>query len=76
MCQPELDWRLIFQTAMWTFFIVMPPPSFHDNLRFGKIIEPFDIQALIAQPAVETLAESILPWTARFDVQRLNASTC
>ncbi len=50
----------------------MSPPSFNDDFRFSRIIEPFDVQAFIAQSAIEAFASGILPWTSRFDIERVD----
>ena len=51
----------------------MPPPTFDEYLRFYKCVELLTGQQLIAEPTVERLDVTVLPWTARFDEQCLHA---
>jgi len=39
----------------------VPPPSLDDHLRLGAAAEPFEAQALVAELAVETFRDAILP---------------
>jgi len=51
----------------------MSSPSFNDHSSFSQILEPFDIQTLISQAAIEAFPKGILPRTARLDIERLDA---
>jgi len=50
--------------------VVVLAPYFDDDARFLQAEEEFAVQEFIAQLAVERFTASILPWTARLDVQR------
>ena len=58
---------------MRTDLIVMPPPGFDDNLCLAPRSEPFQVQALVAELAIETLARAVLPGLARIDQGCLDA---
>lgn len=53
--------------------VVVPPPSFGQDLRLGQRVENLLVQQFITHRAVEGLAVAILPWAAGCDVERLHA---
>ena len=53
--------------------IVMMSPLFQDYLRFLERIKCFCVQAFIAQPPVKAFVVAVLPRTARFDIEGLDA---
>ncbi len=57
---------------MRTLLVIVLPPTFDDYFRFPQIIEPFHVQAFIAQSAVEAFSFGILPRATRFDIKRAN----
>src|SRR5437762_9614385 len=48
--------------------IVVTTPAFDDDLRFPQRVEDLAIEQLVTQPGIKTLAEPVLPRTARRDV--------
>ena len=58
---------------MWTNLVVVAAPGFHDGLGLGAREEPLHAQALVAELAVEALADAILPRLARVDQRGLDA---
>ncbi len=48
---------------MRTFLIIVLPPTFDNYLCFPQIIEPLDVQAFVAQSAVEAFTSGILSYT-------------
>ena len=58
---------------MRTDLIVMPPPGFDDNLCLAPGPEPFQVQALVTELAIETLARAVLPGLAGIDQGCLDA---
>ena len=52
---------------MWTHGIVVPPPSFDDDLRFATAAEPLEVQALVAEAPVKALVHAVLPRLAWVD---------
>lgn len=53
--------------------VVLITPLLDDDLGLLQTVEDLLIEAFVAQFAVEGLAISVLPWTARLDVQRLRS---
>ena len=49
----------------------MAPPSFDEDLGFGKAEEDLPVEQFVAQVAVEAFAVAILPRATGFDVGRL-----
>ena len=47
--------------------IVMAPPDFDEDARFGAAAKPFHAQALVAELAVEALVVAVLPRLAGID---------
>ena len=58
---------------MRTDLIVMAPPGFDDNLCLTPGPEPFQVQALVPELAIETLARAVLPRLAGIDQGCLDA---
>ena len=58
----ELVRREIAEARVWT-----------DHLRLGTRTKPFEVQALVAELAVEALRDAILPRLARVDQCRADA---
>ena len=52
----------------------MPAPAFDDDQRFTKRAEYCPVQQFVAQPGIEALDVTILPWAPRRDVGRLRAN--
>ncbi len=52
--------------------VEVPPPSLDDDLRLGTRAKPFEAEALVAELAVETLADPVLLRLARIDERRTN----
>ena len=50
----EFLWRHVAQRAMWTHPVVIDPPEFNRLSRIVQCQEPVLVQALLAEPAVET----------------------
>jgi hypothetical protein len=50
----------------------MSPPALDQHLRLAKRGEDFHIQQLVAQLGIEAFIVSILPRTARLDIERLH----
>src|SRR5215472_1202106 len=60
--------RAICQAAVRALLIVVDPPCFDLAPGIGQILKPVRIQALVAEPAIETLDETVLHWLAGLDV--------
>ena len=58
---------------MRTDLMVMAPPGFDDNLCLTPGPEPFQVQALVAELAIEILARAVLPGLAGSDQGCLDA---
>ena len=58
---------------MRTNLVVVKTPGFDDGLGFGSGAEPLHAQALVAELAVEALADAILPGLAGVDQRGLDA---
>src|ERR1700719_273917 len=69
----ELVRREIAEARVWTHLVVVAPPSLDDHLRLGTRTKPFEVQALVAELAVEALRDAILPRLARLDQCRADA---
>src|SRR4029077_15099779 len=63
----------IAEARVWTHLVVVAPPSLDDHLRLGTRTKPFEVQALVAELAVEALRDAILPRLARLDQCRADA---
>ena len=57
----------IVEARMWPHCIVMATPDFDEDESFAAAAEPLQVQALIAQLAVEALVGAVLPGFARID---------
>ncbi len=53
--------------------IVVASPSFDEHLCLPERREDFSVEQLVSELRVQALAIAVLPRTARFDVERLNA---
>ena len=67
-------WRAVAKSAVWSFCVVVLPPLFDQDLRLGQAVEDFAVEQLIAEPGVEALAISVLPWRTGLDVGRSGAN--
>ena len=47
---------------MWPLRVVVPPPLLNDDPGFFQAVEDLSVQELIAEPGIEALAVSVLPW--------------
>src|SRR5580700_8290963 len=54
----ELVRREIAEARVWTHLVVVAPPSLDDHLRLGTRTKPFEVQALVAELAVEALRDA------------------
>src|SRR5450755_4847197 len=77
---PRLLWqgslrcrRPVAQRRVRPLRVVVFAPPLRQNLCLLQRVEDLAVQELIAQLPVETLTVPVLPWTPRFDVQRLRA---
>jgi len=52
--------------------IVMAPPALDENLSLVECRELLAFEQLVTELGVEALAIAILPWAARFNVERLH----
>jgi len=69
-CQPsllELLWGQVAERLVWSFGIVLVAELFGKRSGFSDAGEERSKEELVAQPAVEALAESVLPGAARRD---------
>ena len=57
---------------MRSFSIVKASIVFNDDAGFGDRKEDFLVQALVSKAAMETFNKSVLPGTARLNIQRLD----
>src|ERR687890_224724 len=57
---------------MRSLFVVIGPPLFDLSLRVCQVYKPVRIQALLPEPAVETLDEGILHRLSRLDKLQAN----
>ena len=57
---------------MGSFSIIQAAIVLHDDAGFRNGKEDFLVQALVPKPAMETFNKSILPGTARLNIQRLD----
>src|SRR5262245_57967309 len=69
VCQSshELVRREIAEARMWAHVVVVTTPSLDDHLGLGTRTKPFEAQTLVAELAVETLRDAILPRLAGLD---------
>ena len=65
-------WGKESQIAVRVDSIVLVAPVFDDNTGFCQRKEPLLIEALVTQTIMEAFHVGILPWTARFDVERFD----
>ena len=73
ICKLVHDWLLVHghdglwrrwavtQCTVWSFGVVMVPPSFNDDLGFTQGIEDFAVQQFIPHSPVEAFAVPVLP---------------
>ncbi len=47
---------------MWPLRVEVPSPLFNDNAGLFQAVEDLSVQELIAEPGIEALAVSGLPW--------------
>lgn len=72
MLLAELDRGQVVQAAVRAHGVVVPPPGLDHDARLAPGAEPFDVQAFVAQPAVEALVRAVLPGLARVDMHGLD----
>ena len=53
--------------------VVMSPPGFDEDLRFGQAVEDLPVQQLVAKRPIEAFIVAVLPRRSRRDVERLHA---
>jgi hypothetical protein len=70
----ELSWCEPVEARVRSVGVVVDPPFFDDLTRLLEVDEQVLVEALVAQPAVEALDESILHRFARRDVVPLDAT--
>jgi hypothetical protein len=63
--------RQIVQRIVWSALVVAVTPFFDDRSCLTQAREPFQVQALVSQFAVEAFDMSILNWLTRFDEEQL-----
>ncbi len=56
--------------------VVMPPPTFDDDLGFLQRVEGLAVEKLVSQLRVEALAIAILPRAAWLDISGPGAYSC
>ena len=69
----ELGGRQIAEAGVRPNLVVMPAPSLNDDLGLNARGEPFQTQALVAELAVEALADAVLPRLSQIDQSGLDA---
>ena len=62
----------VVQAAVRPNGVLVPPPGLDDDACLASGPEPFDVQTLVSQPAVEALVGAVLPGLARVDVNGLD----
>jgi hypothetical protein len=62
----------IAEARMRANLVVVAPPGLDHDLGLGARQEPFEAQALVAELAVEALADAVLPGLAGVDQRRLD----
>src|SRR5690606_19723468 len=72
MLLAELHRGQVVQAAVRTHGVVVPPPGLDHDACLAPGTEPFDVQAFVAQPAVEALVRAVLPGLARIDMYGLD----
>ena len=60
---------------MGSFSIVKASIVFDDDAGFGNRKEDFLVEALVPKATMDTLNKSILPGTARLNIQRLHVGS-
>ena len=58
---------LVTQSGVRSDLVVVASPSFDDHASLAQAAEPFDVQAFVAEPAVEALVGAVLPRLSRLD---------
>ncbi len=58
---------------MWSDGIVLLPPAFHNDPCFQDCIKDLSVQEFVPKFSVERFDIAVLPWTSRFNEQRLNS---
>lgn len=53
---------LVTMRVVRSLLVVELPPALDEYLRFGAAAEPFAVEQLVAQFAVEAFDETVLPW--------------
>jgi hypothetical protein len=66
----ELQGRQVCEARMRTYGVVVLAPGFDDDGGFSSASKPLEVQALIAQLAVEGFVGAILPGASGIDVRR------
>ena len=57
---------------MRSFSVIKASIVFNDDAGFGDRKEDFLVQALVSKAAMETFNKSVLPGTARLNIQRMD----
>lgn len=61
-------WKAVAQCTVWSFGIVVVPPSFDYDLGLAERVEDLTVQQFISHSPVEAFAVSVLPWRSWLDV--------
>lgn len=69
----ELGGRQIAEARMRAHFVVVAAPRIDDDLGLSAREEPFDTQAFVAERAVETFGDAVLPRLTGIDQRGLDA---
>ena len=65
--------RSIAEAAVRTDRVVLPPPGLDQHHGFGKAVEDFAVEELVAQRSIEAFVVTVLPGRRGRDVERLHA---
>src|SRR5262249_199647 len=65
--------REIAEARMRAHLLAVTPTRFDDHRGFGTRAKPFEAQTLVAELAIETLRDAILPRLAGLDQRRADA---
>lgn len=57
-----------------SFFVILPPPCFDDNLGVMKAVEPMLIQTFISKAPIVQFGVGVLVGFSRFDYKQCNAT--
>jgi len=57
------------QITVGPYRVVFPPTALYQDLRLLQGIENLPVEQLVPKLAVEALFVTVLPWTARFNVE-------